>query len=38
MIGMERGRKRERERVHVDCPGLGKAEEGSPGCAMERGG
>ena len=28
---MERGKKRERERVGVDCLGLGKAKEGSPG-------
>ena len=31
MIGIEGNRKRERERVGVGCPGLGKAEEGSPG-------
>ena len=31
MIGIERGREREHERVGVDCPGLEKAEEGSLG-------
>ena len=31
MIGIERCGKRECERVGVDCPGLGKAEEGNPG-------
>ena len=32
MIGIWRGDgERDYERVGVDCPGLGKAEEGSPG-------
>ena len=31
MIGIERGRKREHDRVGVDCSGLEKAKEGSPG-------
>ena len=30
-MGIERGGERECERVGVDCPSLGKAEEGCPG-------
>ena len=35
-MGIDRGEERERDRVGVDCLGLGKAEEGSPGwCSGE---